>query len=201
MKRSSLFILGLMVFITLYSPTHHEAVAWGGNSHQYLVVVAADYLNNVVDSLGINGERWPQLFQIYESEYKLGAVAPDRVFGDSINHIFHVDEPERYPNAPNKVREWYESFKNHILTGNYSYAVWSAGVMSHYLLDLCQPMHTDEVDKEDDGSENGGVSGHQKYEQDGNTKIDSLTFHNYTPILLSKSVEETARRLGEGEKR
>ncbi|MHA1932411.1 MAG: zinc dependent phospholipase C family protein [Promethearchaeota archaeon] len=172
MKRYSIFTLILVVLLTLYSPTTNKTVTWGGNSHQYLVVVATDYLSNVVDSLGENGERWPQLFQIYESELKLGAVAPDREFGDSINHIYHVDEPERYPNATNKVREWYEAFKDNILSENYDYAVWSAGVMSHYLLDLCQPMHTDEVWKEDNGDENGGVSGHQKYEQDGNTKID-----------------------------
>ncbi|MHA2277050.1 MAG: hypothetical protein ACXAC2_14850, partial [Candidatus Kariarchaeaceae archaeon] len=82
-------------------------------------------------------------------------------------------------------------FKSNILAENYDYAVWSVGVMSHYLLDLCQPMHTAEVWKEDNGDENGGVSGHRKYEQDGNAKIDSLTFNNYTPILLSKSVEDT----------
>ena len=136
MKGHSIFLMTIVVIMVIYSPTPVETAAWGGNSHQYLVVVAADQLKNVVDSLGINGERWPQLFQIYESEYKLGAVAPDRVFGDSTNHIYHVAPPNPYTNAPNKVREWYDSFKSHIIAGNYSDAVWSAGVMSHYLLDI-----------------------------------------------------------------
>ncbi|MFW9995927.1 MAG: zinc dependent phospholipase C family protein [Candidatus Odinarchaeota archaeon] len=192
-NRKQLFTLTLLflAFSLLNSPHTEKVAAWGGNSHQYIAIKAASYLENVAGELGENGIRWAQLFRIYESELKMGSIAPDRVFRDSINHIYHVKAPELYPNAPKKAHEWYNTFKIRLQEGNYSGAVWSAGVMSHYIADLCQPQHTDETKMEDDGSKNGGVSGHQKYEMDGNAKIDTLAFDNHTPILLEKDIEET----------
>jgi hypothetical protein len=182
----------LLLILLVVAPRINETEAWGGTSHYYIAVVGTLYLENVITGLGDNGERWLELFQVYESDLKLGSVAPDRVFRDFINHIYHIKGPSTHQNGPNKVSEWYNSFKNHLLAENYSGAVWAAGVMSHYLADLCQPMHTDEVWKEDDGSENGGISGHFKYESDVNAYIDSITFRNHTPMLLENTIKATA---------
>ena len=184
-----LTILFIALLLFPSSPFTEQTYAWGGTSHQYLIEVATSYLENVVDDLDPYGERWPQLFIIYESQLKLGSIAPDREFGDSYDHVYHLDNPS---NAPNKVRNWYESFKAHLITGNYSYAVWSAGVMSHYVADLCQPMHTDEVFKEDDTSQTGlSDGGHVLYERDTNSHIDEINFQAYTPVELQISVEQT----------
>lgn len=178
-----------MVFLS--SSRVENASAWGATTHQHVVAISTSYLENVVQDLGENGTRWPQLFKIYDSELKKGAIAPDREFRDFSNHVYHVNNPDLFPNAPNEVKKWYNSFKTYLQTKDFSEAVWSAGVMSHYIFDLCQPMHTDEVFKEDDGSQNGGISGHYKYEQDINAKVDTLEFQNHTPRLLERSVEET----------
>ena len=189
MKRYLIFII--LIITLLPGINIQKANAWGGNSHQYLIMVSTSYLENVVDTLGENGERWPQLFRIYESDLKLGSIWPDRI-GDSSNHVYHIDNPiPQFTNTPNVVRRLYDLFKTHLLDGNYSGAVWEAGMMSHYIFDLCQPMHTASSGKEHDEYGPGEVDPHWKYEQDVNAKIDEITFINHIPYLLEKSVEET----------
>jgi len=73
-------ILFVMLLIIFSPPFTEQTYGWGGTSHQYLIEVATSYLENVVDELDPYGERWPQLFKIYESQLKLGSIAPDRKY-------------------------------------------------------------------------------------------------------------------------
>ncbi|MFV2016570.1 MAG: hypothetical protein ACC656_14165, partial [Candidatus Heimdallarchaeota archaeon] len=140
-NKKILLIIALLIPLGLFSNNTTEADAWGWYAHQSLPVVAAGFLKNTND-LGEFGDRWADLFQIYESDLKLGGTYPDRVLGDSSNHVYHVlENVQMFKKTPDVVRLRYEAFKNKLITGNYSGAVFEAGVMSHYITDICNPMH------------------------------------------------------------
>jgi len=194
MNKQTLLLISLTLFsLNFFSAQMpvQPASAWGFTSHQHLAVVGASYIENVADQLGEYGSRWAQLFEIYESELKIGAIMPDSVFNDGQNHVYHFDTAS-LQNAPNVAKMWYNTFKADLTSGNYSGAVLDAGIMSHYIIDLCQPMHTDQKAKENDNQGPGGVNAHVAYESlSVNTLIKTIVFNNHTPQLLTQSVEDT----------
>lgn len=93
------------------------------------------------------GERWVNLFLRYHREFLLGAKAPDDEFKDFRNHVLHVAENE-WGGALASARQWYRATVRSLIASDWPTAVYSAGVMSHYLTDPFMPFHTGQSESE-----------------------------------------------------
>jgi predicted flap endonuclease-1-like 5' DNA nuclease len=96
---------------------------------------------------GTDGELWRNLFLHYYPDYLEGAKAPDEVFKDFKNHVLHVREGD-WGGAPAAAREWYRRTVRALSQQDWKGAVYSAGVMSHYVVDPLQPFHTGQTEEE-----------------------------------------------------
>lgn len=111
------------------------------SNHHRLAVDALVHLR------GTDGELWRNLFLHHHVEYLKGAKAPDEVFKDFKNHVLHVREGD-WGGAPAAAREWYRRTVRALAQQDWPQAVYSAGVMSHYVVDPVQPFHTGQTEEE-----------------------------------------------------
>lgn len=86
-------------------------------------------------------EYWQRLFLKHAERYLEGSKAPDNAFKDFRNHVLHVRDGY-WGGALEKAEEWYAALCAALEREDWSEAVWSAGVLSHYVTDPIQPFHT-----------------------------------------------------------
>ena len=96
---------------------------------------------------GDNGARWRDLFLHHHEAYFEGAKAPDEVFKDFKNHVLHVRD-NYWGGAVEAAEEWYRRTIRALVAKDWKLAVYSAGVMSHYVVDPIQPFHTGQTEEE-----------------------------------------------------
>lgn len=99
---------------------------------------------------------------------------PDTVFHDTYYHVYDI-WGSTYGNAPYKIQYYYDLAVSYLAQGKNNEASQSIGWMSHYVSDLCNPMHTDSCDKETS-------SVHSGYESKVNTYTDVMDEAVYTVI-------------------
>lgn len=92
-------------------------------------------------------ERWQRLFLKHAELYTQGSKAPDNEFKDFKNHVLHVRDGY-WGGAPDKAEKWYGELVDMLARGDWEQAVWSAGVLSHYVTDPVQPFHTGQSEAE-----------------------------------------------------
>ena len=101
-----------------------------------------------VQALGGNhAEHWQRLFLKHATVLMQGAKAPDDEFKDFTNHVLHPRD-NYWGGAPEKARSWYGHLVEALVKGDWSMAVWCAGVLSHYVTDPVQPLHTAQSEAE-----------------------------------------------------
>ena len=96
---------------------------------------------------GRDAEMWQKLFLANADVYMKGAKAPDDVFRDSQNHVLHVRD-NYWGGAVEAAEAWYEKLLMMIRARNWPEAVYAAGVLSHYVCDPMQPLHTAQCESE-----------------------------------------------------
>jgi predicted flap endonuclease-1-like 5' DNA nuclease len=94
-----------------------------------------------------SAEAWQRLFLKHAEIYMQGSKAPDDEFKDFKNHVLHVRDGY-WGGALDKAEEWYASLVDALRIGDWEHAVFSAGVLSHYVSDPIQPFHTGQSDGE-----------------------------------------------------
>jgi predicted flap endonuclease-1-like 5' DNA nuclease len=92
-------------------------------------------------------EAWRTLLLHYHDDYLKGAKAPDDVFKDFKNHVLHVRDKD-WGGAIEACEEWYRRTVRALAARDWKQAAWSAGVLSHYLVDPMQPFHTHQTEEE-----------------------------------------------------
>ncbi|MDZ4778383.1 MAG: DUF4332 domain-containing protein [Alphaproteobacteria bacterium] len=119
-----------------------------------------------------DAEDWRKAFCAHADLYMKGAKAPDDVFRDSQNHVLHVRD-NYWGGAVETAEAWYEKLLMMMRAQNWPEAVYAAGVLSHYVCDPIQPLHTAQSESE------GSV--HRAFEQSVSksyakllTRIDEL---------------------------
>ncbi|MCG8442845.1 MAG: DUF4332 domain-containing protein [Caulobacterales bacterium] len=104
-----------------------------------------------MDALGLlrapDAAGWTDLFLARHTAYLNGAKAPDTTFKDFVNHVLHVAEND-WGGAADSAEEWYERLVDALVEEDWREAVFSAGVLSHYVADPCQPLHTGQTEDE-----------------------------------------------------
>jgi predicted flap endonuclease-1-like 5' DNA nuclease len=111
------------------------------SNHHRLALDALRWLD------GDNAERWRNLFLHHHQAYFEGAKAPDEVFKDFKNHVLHVRD-NYWGGAVEAAEEWYRRTVRALAAGDWKLGVYSAGVMSHYVVDPIQPFHTGQTEEE-----------------------------------------------------
>ena len=104
-------------------------------------------IDALVQLRGTDGELWRNLFLHHHKLYLDGAKAPDEIFKDFKNHVLHVREGD-WGGAPAAAREWYRRTVRALGQQDWKHAVYCAGVMSHYVVDPVQPLHTGQTEEE-----------------------------------------------------
>jgi hypothetical protein len=116
------------------------------SNHHRLAVMALDHLQLET------AESWRNVFLKYRDAYLEGAKAPDEVFKDFRNHVLHVRDGANggkdWGGAPQAAREWYRRTVRALQQQDWKQAAYSAGVMSHYVVDPVQPFHTHQTEEE-----------------------------------------------------
>lgn len=70
---------------------------------------------------------------------------PDDTFKDFRNHVFH---PPDWGGAPSEAQRRAELMSQLVKEKNFSRVVLEAGILSHYVADVLNPMHTGQTEKE-----------------------------------------------------
>ena len=140
-------LLLLTTIILLLTASFPSARAWTGDTHIWLSAKSVTYLPRDWQNLAFN---------LYSADLNNGTTAPDRVFRDFYNHVYHPRTG--YGGAPKAITKWYGYFKGNLTLGNWKTSVYCAGVLAHYAEDIANPLHTDTSDAEEEI--------HSKYETD-----------------------------------
>jgi predicted flap endonuclease-1-like 5' DNA nuclease len=110
-------------------------------THHKLALDALRHLANP------DAERWQRLFLKHAELYMQGSKAPDNEFKDFKNHVLHVRDGY-WGGALEKAGKWYGELTETLARGDWEQAVWTAGVLSHYVTDPVQPFHTGQSEAE-----------------------------------------------------
>lgn len=92
-------------------------------------------------------ETWRRLFLKHVAVYLKGAKAPDDTFKDFKNHVLHVEDGY-WGGAIEAAKTWYARLVAELRAERWEEAVFSAGVLSHYVVDPIHPFHTGQSDAE-----------------------------------------------------
>lgn len=111
------------------------------SNHHRLAVDALRHLR------GEQAGAWRDLFLHHHKRYLEGTKAPDEVFKDFKNHVLHPRDGD-WGGAPMAAREWYRRTVRALAQKDWPHAVYCAGVMSHYVVDPIQPLHTGQTEEE-----------------------------------------------------
>lgn len=111
------------------------------SNHHRLAIAALKHLKSK------DAETWRDLFLHYHQTYLEGAKAPDDVFKDFKNHVLHPRDGD-WGGAPMAAREWYRRTVRALARKDWKQAAYCAGVMSHYVVDPIQPLHTGQTEEE-----------------------------------------------------
>ncbi len=87
------------------------------------------------------GKRLARWLLYHYPSYLRGAVDPDERFCDFHNHVIHAADGY-WGGAPRVAQQWYDRLQKHLRAERYDEAAHAAGVLSHYLTDVIQPLHT-----------------------------------------------------------
>jgi hypothetical protein len=175
--------LGVLTFLSLSS----NAFAWGAKGHEIVADVGTQ-LTSVGQAFWVsNAAGMEQLTTVPDRKWKVPATKPD----EAPTHWFQVDSyfpnldknsiinfPTTYAaavnqygsanvlkngTAPYRIHQFYQLAVQALKTGDYASAVQYAGVMSHYIGDLSQPLH---VSENYDGQMTNQTGIHKYFETD-----------------------------------
>jgi len=93
------------------------------------------------------GQRFSAWLLYYNRSYLRGAIDPDVRFRDYHNHLLHVRDGN-WGGAPRVAHQWYQRLQKYLRAERFRDAAHAAGVLSHYLTDVIQPLHTISNDRE-----------------------------------------------------
>lgn len=188
-NKTVLLIAVLLVFIVYHA---QSACAWHTLTHPYLSEIALNTLPEDVKSVLIP----------YIKEIHWGSMAPDVTIKDWDYHELNIqdfkdkmDNIEENNNAAARIIYLYNSIVQKIKAQNmqsrqfkeansfysneinYSEIAYEMGLISHYIADICQPLHTDEFSDEN--------KFHAQYETDVYIWQNNFIFENSGFTLIN----------------
>jgi hypothetical protein len=155
--------LWLLLFICLLP----VANAWTGNTHKRAAKLAAQAIEGPVG----------ELLKKEETALLRGAVAPDREFRDFLNHVYHPQN--NYGGGIDACLAQLSKIQKLISQkAKSSEIAFEMGVLSHYVSDLHNPLHTSSGDPRESKY-------HSTYEQAAERDLASWKVPSKKPYLIS----------------
>lgn len=93
------------------------------------------------------GQRFAAWLLYYNRAFLRGSKDPDTRFRDYHNQILHVRDGY-WGGAPRVAHQWYDRLQKYLRAERFRDAAHAAGVLSHYIADVIQPLHTISNDRE-----------------------------------------------------
>lgn len=168
--------LSLLIAIFIFC-TAHQAYCWSYHTHRKITA----------DAVRLMPESLRNEFAGNKSHFLKGSTDPDTLIKDFINHVYHPDGSQvqglyRIQSIFNKSVELIRS------NAPPEQIAYILGLMSHYIADLNQPLHTAGSERNPDESEF-----HTKYERDLNSHLKDMSLPqiSYQPVTdIEKRVKE-----------
>ncbi|MEL6106160.1 MAG: zinc dependent phospholipase C family protein [Planctomycetota bacterium] len=104
-------------------------------THQRFAIDALDVIE------GEAGHRLSRWLLRHHRAYLRGAIDPDVRFRDFHNHVLHAREGF-WGGAIRVAQQWHDRLRRHLSAERFRDAAHAAGVLSHYVTDMLQPLHT-----------------------------------------------------------
>ncbi len=154
MKRTAVLTLVILLALPLFlaTPLVPQARAWGTATHNFINTSAIN---------GLTNKSWRAAFDYFSPEVITGGAIPDQ-WQDWDNHLYYPSTGEH--NAPAAAAHWFDLARANFTAGDWEAGFFAAGVMSHYAVDPCIPVHTDEW-----------WDGHSAYEHDINDHLQQFS--------------------------
>ena len=105
------------------------------NTHHRIAVDALRHLRLA------SADDWCDLLLCHHAAYLAGSVAPDEQFKDFQNHVWLVGH-DGWGGAAEAARRWYRRLVDALKRQQWHEAAHAAGVVSHYVSDVCLPLNT-----------------------------------------------------------
>jgi DNA uptake protein ComE-like DNA-binding protein len=152
--------------------------AWGFHTHRKITA----------DAVRLMPEGFKTRFAKQKKSFLKGSTDPDILIKDFSNHVFHVDGSRT--DGLYRIQALYnkavELLRNNETDEKIAYVL---GLMSHYIADLNQPLHT--AGKARDPEED---SYHSKYESDVNRHLKNLQLPEISPNPVT-SIDRRVREM------
>ncbi len=111
----------------------------------YAAAITSTHRRVALDALGqLHGpdmRDWERLFLKHHDVYLAGATAPDDQFRDYANHVLYPRD-DYWGGVVPAAKSWYARLVGALRHRRWREAAFAAGVLSHYLSDVLQPLHT-----------------------------------------------------------
>ncbi len=190
--------------------------SWSGNTHRKIAA----------DALSLMPPEFQDRFGPFKKTMMNGAIDPDRLIKDFQNHVYHVhtSRPDTYRTAPDRLQELFDTIlglfhgKEHLpISGKALKAylkhppaprsrdeeiAYQLGLLSHYIADLNQPLHTDGA--EIDPAEH---EYHDLFEREVESQLSKISLPPIKPapvtdikqrvVEMTKAANEGYRSIGE----
>ncbi|MEM0924487.1 MAG: zinc dependent phospholipase C family protein [Planctomycetota bacterium] len=109
--------------------------------HQFLVLEAIGRIRSSP------GRRLMPWLLRYHRDLLRGVLDPDHRFRDFHNHVLHVTEGF-WGGAPRVAHQWYDRLESKLAEERFPDVAHAAGVLCHYLIDVINPLHTINQERE-----------------------------------------------------
>lgn len=172
--KNTILLLLIVTFICLSAPS---ASCWSYHTHRKITS----------DAVRLMPESFRNEFAGHKSHFLKGSTDPDTLIKDFINHVYHPDgsQVQGFYRIQAIFNKAVELIRSNTAPEQIAYIL---GLMSHYIADLNQPLHTAGSERNPDESEF-----HTKYERDLNPHLKDLNLPqiSYQPVTdLERRVKE-----------
>lgn len=155
----------------------NSASGWSYHTHRRLTA----------DAIRLMPEDFRNQFAAQKASFLKGATDPDTLIKDFTNHVYHSDGS--MVDGLYRIKDLFRTAAEMIRTGaEPGQTAYILGLMSHYIADLNQPLHTAGSERNPDESEF-----HIRYERDLNPHLKNLAL----PSLACRPVYDIEQRVKE----
>lgn len=139
------------------------------------------------DAIRLMPEDFRSQFVGQKASFLKGATDPDTLIKDFTNHVYHSDGS--MVDGLYRIKDLFQSAVEMVRTGaEPGKTAYILGLMSHYVADLNQPLHTAGSERNPDESEF-----HIRYERDLNPHLKDLAL----PVITCRPVSDIEQRVKE----
>lgn len=166
-------LTGIMLFLQL-----SEVLAWSYHTHRKITA----------DAVRLMPESFRNEFSGHKSHFLKGSTDPDTMIKDFANHAYHPDGS--HTDGMYRIIALFDKAGELIRTRESPDKIaYTLGLISHYIADLNQPLHTAGSERDPDESEY-----HSRYERDLNPHLKNLVLPQieYRPV---DSVENAVKSM------